>query len=376
MGRDMPALVERFPTAARLLERGIADGAHVGAQLYVSRAGHVLADDAIGLAREGRPLRADDLMLWMSAGKPVMGVAILQLRERGLLELEDPVSRYLPEFAAHGKQAVTLCHVLTHTGGFRGADPKWSSDPWEEILAEICAADPDPDAVPGAQSAYHVSAGWYVLAELVRRVDGRDYGSYAREEVLAPLGSRDVWFGMPEAAHRGYGERIVSMHYQDHGRPVPFEAGPFSGSVSGCAIARPGGSAWGPIRELGWLYESLLAGGVHEGGRILSGESVALMRARHTERMHDASFGVVLDRGLGVVVDSRHHDGGGNWFGQRCSRDSFGHGGFGSSVAFADPDRELAIALVFNGFLEHSAHEARMREVVDAIYDDLDKGAA
>jgi len=300
-------------------------------------------------------------------GKPAMGVAILQLRERGLLDLDDPVSRHLPEFAAHGKGAVTLRHVLTHTGGFRGADPRWSSAPWDEVVADICAAEPDPGAVPGAQSAYHVSAGWYVLGEVVRRLDGRDYGTYAREAVLAPLGSSDVWFGMPEPAHRDYGDRIVPMHYLEGGRPVPFAAGPFSGSASGCAIARPGGCAWGPIRELGWLYEALLAGG----GAVLESASVALMLARHTEGMRDASFDVVLDRGLGVVLDSRHHPGGGNWFGQRCSRDSFGHGGFGSSVGFADPRAGLVVALVFNGFLEHAQHEVRMREVVDAIYDDL-----
>ncbi len=155
----MTDLADSLPSAARLLQRGIDDGSHVGAQLYLSRAGRVLVDDAIGLARAGRPLRADHSMLWMSAGKPVMGVAILQLRERGLLELDHPVCRYLPEFAAHGKQAVTLRHVLTHTGGFRGADPSWSSGPWDEIVAEICAAELDPGAVPGAQSAYHVSAG-------------------------------------------------------------------------------------------------------------------------------------------------------------------------------------------------------------------------
>jgi len=369
----MSDVFERVPRAQKLLEQGIEQGLHIGAQLYASVSGSPVVDGAVGEARAGQPLRSDSLMLWMSAVKPLMSVAILQLRERGLLELSDPVCAHLPEFGQKGKDAITLLHVLTHTGGFRGADPMWSNAPAEEIVAGICAAEPDAGAVPGQSSAYHVAAAWYVLAAVVRRLDGRAYGEYVREEVLAPIGSHDVWVGMPAEAHRACRERIAPMHDTSGEAPKPFAFDPFSGSVTGCAIFRPGGAGWGPIRELAWLYEALLQGG-ERGGRILSPESVALMTTRHTTGLLDESFGVVLERGLGLVIDSKCIAGGGNWFGERCSTASFGHGGFGISVGFADPGYELALGLVFNGMLEHERHEERMRAVIDAVYDDLGLG--
>jgi CubicO group peptidase (beta-lactamase class C family) len=364
-------LESTLPGAAAVIQHGIDAGQHIGVQLYVSERGRVVVDVGVGEARAGQLLAADTLMLWMSSVKPISAVAILQLVERGLAELDDPVCRHIPEFAAGGKQDVTLKHVLTHTGGFRNADPRWSDKAWDEIVAGICAAELDPGAEPGRTSAYHVSAGWYILGEVVRRCDGRPIGTYARESVLAPIGSRDVWLGMPAAAHAAYGARIAPMHDSGSTPPAPFEFGPFSGSAAGCSICRPGGSAWGPIRELGWLYEALLLGGHRNGGAILQPESVALMTRRHTRGLRDAGFGVVLERGLGLVIDSKHVEGGGNWFGHRCSRDTFGHGGFGSSVGFADPEHQRVVALVYNGMLEHGAHEERMRETVDAIYKDL-----
>lgn len=366
-------LADVLPRTDSVILRGIEQAQHIGAQLYVSERGRVIVDGALGEARAGTPLTSDALMLWMSSVKPVMAVAMLQLQEREILSLDDPVSRHIPEFAAGGKQAVTLLHVLTHAGGFRNADPKWSSRSWDEILAGICAAELDPGAVPGASSTYHVSAGWYVLGEIVRRCDGREPGAYARDAIFAPLGGCDSWLGMPADAHASYGERIVPMTDGSASPPAPIDFGPFSGSAAGCAICRPGGSAWGPIRELGWLYDALVSGGERAGARILQPESVALMTRRHTRGMHDAAFGVVLERGLGLVIDSKSLEQGGNWFGNRCSTQTFGHGGVGSSVALADPACGRVIALVYNGMLDHPVHEVRLRETLDAIYDDLDR---
>jgi CubicO group peptidase (beta-lactamase class C family) len=108
-----------LPETLRVIQQGMTDGLHVGAQLYVSRRGTILSDTAVGEARAGVPLRPDSLTLWMSSVKPVMGVAIAQLWERGLLALDDPVCKHVPEFGTKGKEAITLRHVLTHTGGFR-----------------------------------------------------------------------------------------------------------------------------------------------------------------------------------------------------------------------------------------------------------------
>lgn len=348
---------------------GAAGPLHIGAQLYASIEGQPIADLAFGEARRGEPLRPDHLMLWMSSVKPVAPIALLQQMERGRLELDDPVARHLPEFAAGGKERVTLRHVLTHTGGFPKAAFAWSRAPWDEILAGICAAPIEDGWIPGERAAYHVASGWYVLAEVVRRLDGRDFATYAREAIFLPLGMRDSWVGMPAEAHRDCGERIAPMHSTE-AEPMVHPHWAWSGSAEACAVCRPGGSAWGPARELGRLYESLLAGG----RGVLRPETIAAMTSRQTSNMLDEVFRTPLDRGLGVVIDSKHHGAASAWFGSRCSPHSFGHAGYRSSVAFADPERGLAVALIFNGMCGDEAHARRVSSVLEALYEDFTEG--
>src|SRR5487761_541651 len=89
--------------AKKVIDGGITARLHLGAQLYVSRDGATVADLALGEAREGLAMRPDTRMQWMSSIKPITAVAIAQQWERDKLELDDPVARHLPEFAAGGK---------------------------------------------------------------------------------------------------------------------------------------------------------------------------------------------------------------------------------------------------------------------------------
>jgi CubicO group peptidase (beta-lactamase class C family) len=369
-----------IPKALRAIHDGIAENLHLGAQLYVSVAGKIIADLGIGEARAGVPMRPDHLMLWMSSVKPVTAVAIAQLGERGLLALDDPVSAHIPEFATNGKAAITIRHVLTHTGGFPKAALQWAATPWEQIIEEICKASLEAGWIPGQTAGYHVASGWYVLGEIVRRLDGRSYSHYVRESIFEPLGMNDSWLGMPADKHREYGERIVAMHsyVSDAERPRPFKPTwdpPYrfwSGSEEACATCRPGGSAWGPFRELGHFYEALLAGGKG----IVRPQSIEAMTTRQTVGLHDRTFGYPLDRGLGVVIDSKKYGGPAAWFGTRCSPRAFGHAGAWSSIAFADPEYQLVVALGFNGMIgiNPPKHDARVVKILDALYDDLELG--
>ena len=145
----------RLERTIAAIERGMQQGLHVGAQLYVSLHGQVVADQAFGIAREGVAMTPDTLMLWLSAGKPISAVAIAQLWERGLLELDDVVAAHIPEFAAGGKEAITIRHILTHTGGFRAVLGHWEDKPWDRVIAAICAARLEPRWVPGEIAGYH-----------------------------------------------------------------------------------------------------------------------------------------------------------------------------------------------------------------------------
>src|SRR5262249_3237413 len=114
MSEDSP-----LPLARRILHDGIVHGLHLGAQLYVSQFGKLLADLAIGESKPGVPMRANTINLWMSSGKPIAAVAIAQLWEQGKLDLDDRVGKHVTEFAVRGKEAITIRNILTHTGGFR-----------------------------------------------------------------------------------------------------------------------------------------------------------------------------------------------------------------------------------------------------------------
>ncbi len=375
------ATFERLPRTRQAILEGVRDGLHLGAQLYVSRHGEVIADAAAGESRPGRPLRRDDLMLWLSTTKPVAAVAVAQLWERGRLELDDPVARHVPEFAAHGKGAITLRHLLTHTAGIRLLDVGWPGATWDAIIARIAAMRPEPRWVPGRKAGYHHASSWFLLGEVVRRLDGRPFARYVREEIFAPLGMLDCWIGMPVETYREAREqdRICPI-YDTGGAPGRPPTPQGWDSEAWCTGTHPGGNGYGPMAQLGRFYEMLLARGQAPdrlpgaaARRILSPQAVEAMTARHRAGMLDHTFRHVIDWGLGFIVDSRQY---GTatvpyGYGNHASPRTFGHSGYRSSTAFADPEQGLAVALAFNGTPSDEAHERRIRAVLDALYEDL-----
>ena len=346
----------------QVIEDGMEAGLHIGAQLYVSQDGKTVADFGLGEARQDVPMDENSMMLWWSSTKPAAAVAIGQLWERGKLDIEAPVIDYIPEFGSHGKDAVTLRHVLTHTGGFRFADRGGAfSLTWDEVIAKICDAKLEEGWVPGQKAGYHPSSGWFILGEIVRRVDGRPFERYVRDEIFEPLGMQDCWVGMPPERYREYGDRIGVMHSTSEGRPTPV---PGVDSEEGCGRCVPGGGGRGPMRELGRFYEALLSHGQLGETRILSPQTVQALTSRHRVGMYDETFQIAIDWGLGFIIDSMI-------YGRHCSPRAFGHGGARSSVGFADPEHGLVVACVTNGMPDDRKHYQRFSRIATAVYVDL-----
>jgi CubicO group peptidase (beta-lactamase class C family) len=353
---------ESLPHTLEVIENGMAEKVHVGAQVYVSRDGKAVADFGLGEARPGVPMDADSMMLWWSSTKPTAAVAVGQLWERGRLDIEERVCAYIPEFGAKGKEAVTLRHILTHTGGFRFADGRWAmAKPWEDIIARICDAELEEGWVPGRKAGYHPSSGWFILGEIVRRLDGRPFERYVREEIFEPLGMHDCWVGMPAERYRAYGDRIGVMHNTEGDEPQPV---PYVDSEEACGHCVPGGGGRGPMRELGRFFEALLFGGQWGETRIASPQTVAAMTARHRVGMFDETFQIPIDWGLGFIIDSYI-------YGRHCSPRSFGHGGARSSAGFVDPEYGLVACVVTNGMPDDRRHYRRFSAIGTAIYEDL-----
>ncbi len=362
-----------LPRTVRVLELGIEQGLHLGAQLYVSletaNGGRKTLELTVGERRPGQPMTKDTLMIWLSSTKPVAAVAIARLWQRGLVELDHPVARYLPEFGARGKGRITLRHVLTHTSGIRMLNVGWPDASWDEIITNICRARPEPRWDPGEKAGYHLSSSWFILGELVRRIDGRHFRHYVREEIFEPLGMRDSWVGMPRERHAAYGERLGKMYNTEGGvrmaRRWDREA-----HVVGCS---PGGNGYGPIRELGYFYEMLLGRGRRGEVTILSPQTVEALATPHRVGMFDLTFKHKLDWGLGLIINSSHYgaDLPPYGYGRHASRRTFGHSGFQSSTGFADPEHGLVVAAVTNGNPGEPRHTERFRDLTEAIYDDL-----
>jgi CubicO group peptidase (beta-lactamase class C family) len=353
-----------FPKTFAAIEAGRAHGLHSGAQVYISRAGQTLTDAAVGESRPGVPMTPDSIMMWFSAGKPVTAVAIARLWEGGRLDLDDPVVRFIPEFAARGKETITLRHLLTHTAGVRWVE--WSQS-WEEMIARICKAPIELRWIPGQTAGYHAFTSWYLLGEIIRRLDAqhRSFDQFVADEIFESTGMTDCAFAMPVERYRSYGDRIAPIQITNRSKGHPA----FFDTEAGCSVSSPGGSARGPARQLGRFYEMLL----NRGGKILTPQTTEAITARHRAGLQDLTFKHIIDWGLGFIINSAQY----NQptlpyaFGPHASQRTFGHGGNQSSIALADPEYGLAVALVFNGMPGEEAHQRRMRNVLTGLYEDV-----
>lgn len=364
-------LEEKTPTAYAVIQKGIEKGLHLGAQVYVSLNGECVVDDAVGIndTDASSSLDTDTLVLWMSASKPIAAVAIAQLWEQDELDLDAPVMEVIEEFGAWGKGPITTRHILTHTCGFREADIGEPGLSWEEYIERTCDTPLEEGWVIGETAGYHMGTSWFILGELVRRIDGRNYSDYVRECIFEPLGMGASSVGMTEAQYAERSSRIGITYMTDKG----FAERLTQHEREFCLSCKPGGNGRGPIRELGRFYEMLLNGGEGNGARVLKPETVAEFTRPHRVGQFDETFRHKMDWSLGFIVDSNRYGiqtvpyG----YGKHCSSRTFGHGGYQSTSGFADPEQGLVVAVAFNGLAGEPKHTKRIRDFATAVYEDL-----
>ncbi len=356
---------EGLQRAVDLLEEQRRAGLHHGAQLFVARRGKIVVDVAIGEVTAGIPLKTDSVMLWFSATKPLTAVAIAQLYEQGKLDLDDAVTKFIPEFG-NGKEAATVRQLLTHTGGFPMDGFSFLRYDWNTVIEKICKEPAEWE--PGTAAGYHQLSGWCILGEIVRRIDGRPIEKYLEDEVFRPLGMTDSSLGVSPAREAELGKRLSS---------ITETAEPGTGIESwNDPRARPrvlpGGSGYGPAHDLGRFYLALACGGVLDGNRILKAETVELFTATHRRDMADRTFSAGLPApvsppwGLGFGKGSDQPVA--SAMGKMCTAAAYGHGGNRSSIGFVEPSRELTVAIVANGLPDAAANLRRLCAVSDAIH--------
>ncbi len=358
-------------STVHLLIEGMQAGLHIGAQLFATIDGAVVADVALGQAHlhPAVGMSSDTLMLWLSAGKPVTAVAIAMLIESGKLQFDQEVGTIIPEFANNGKERITLRHILTHTAGIRGMDLNYPFATWEETLAKIYTMKVERDWTPGLKAGYHAHTSWYVLGEIINRLTEVQHDAWIRKNIFEPLGMRDSWLAMTPEQHHAYGERIGVLYDTTVKPPKPM---PNYDTELALSRPRPAASARGPMRDLARFYEMLRRGGELDGVRLLSADMVQAMTSRQRVGMFDQTFRQTIDWGLGIILNSSHYGPAIPYqFGPYASRSTFGHGGSQSSTGFCDPERNLVVALIFNGCPGEAVHDKRLRGVLKGLYEDL-----
>jgi CubicO group peptidase (beta-lactamase class C family) len=350
------------------MSRQLASGLRPTLQIAVDWRGQRVFERALG--PDATP---DSTYLLWSSTKPLVAVALLQLCDEGKLELDTRVATHIPEFGAHGKHKVTLAQLLSHRGGFPDNTPELSralsrvSRDWNEALRFVC--DMQPAWEPGTDRGYHPSSAWFIAGELLQRLDGRPLYDSLRARVLDPLGlARDAFtLGRPQEL-AAPPLRVVTRDAK--GAPPQAEADFWNDPRTQSAVI-PGANGIGRARSLVSFYRALLDGGRAANGRILSQTLLRAATFPHAVGIRDRTFLLDIPWGLGFHL--KHVVPALDDCGTRATPGSFGHGGhFLVNTAFADPGKDLAVAILSNGLSEPRAGRAAVTALSDCVHAAID----
>lgn len=349
---------DRVENLADLFYGQIEKGFHPGAALAVYYQGSLVVDLYGGLAdrESGKQVSSDTMFILYSCTKPLTAACVYILWERGLLQWDEPVATYWPEFSKNGKEEITIRHVLTHQGGFPQTPSSLTWNKWEDwdFVTRVISGV-TPQYKPGEVMAYHPRNYGWVLGEVIRRVDGRPIDQFMSEEIFLPLGMTDSYLGLP----RGLGDRVSRVHAMedcDRAGAIPIYNQPeVHRSV------QPSGGGISTARDIARFYSVLNANGSFEGVNLLSPETISEVTRIHSEGT-DRSLGGYRRRGLGLVIgDSRMGCTG------QPDESSFGHAGAGTSVAWADPVSGLSCAFITNGFRSEKTNVPRLGSISKSV---------
>ncbi|AKT38838.1 serine hydrolase domain-containing protein [Chondromyces crocatus] len=357
----------------------------LGAALSVVHDGNVVVDLWAGHADQARqhPWREDTVVNTTSTGKGLVAALAHLLAERGQLDLDAPVARLWPEFAAEGKEAITTRQLLDHTAGLpavRTLLPRGTLTDWQQMTAALAAER--PFWAPGQRHGYHAVTFGFLVGEVLARASGVDVRTLLAREIAGPW-SLDYHIGLPaEDDHRA---AEVAPSVPIPGAPSnPF--GPLSDEdrhvlllafgnppelrehtiVNDPAWRRaqiPASNGHGNARSLARFYGGLAAGGILDGVRLFQPETLE-SAARERVRGVDAVLGLPDSFASGFMLPSPMRP-----FGPPHA---FGHPGVGGNLGFADAEAKLGFGFVVNQpLIAGLGGDPRWKSLIDAAYASL-----
>ncbi|CCK27831.1 beta-lactamase [Streptomyces davaonensis JCM 4913] len=343
------------------------DGGDAGGSVAVYVDGEPVVDVWGGYADAGRsvPWQRDTLVNVWSVTKTMTALCALVLADRGALDVDAPVARYWPEFAAAGKERVLVRQLLAHTAGLPDWDPPLAPSDlydWDTATSRLAAQAPRWE--PGSAAGYHSLTQGFLVGEVVRRITGRTLGTFFADEFAGPLGA-DFHIGL-SAEH----DTRVALSVPPPGQDEDYSASPPGGidptephtpalrvrvgnSPAWRRAEIPAASGFGNARSVALVQSALACGGSVGATRLLS--PAGADRARQEQfNGEDRTLGMTTRWGLGYGL-----------FGS-----TFGWGGWGGSLVMIEPETRSVVAYVTNQMRE-PAEDTRGLELVMAAQDGI-----
>jgi CubicO group peptidase (beta-lactamase class C family) len=362
----------RFTGVREAFAGNFAGGLDVGASVAVSLAGELVVDLWGGFADgdRTRPWERDTIINVFSTTKTMMALTALVLADRGLLDVDAPVARYWPEFAANGKSDVRVRHLLSHTSGVSGWQERMTTADlydWEKATRLLAAQAPWWE--PGTASGYHALNQGFLVGEVVRRITGTTLGTFFRDEIATPLGA-DFHIGLaPE--HDARVARVIppqtglpsdgdsrSIARRTLGNPPLDAEASWSEGWRRAEIAAVNGH--GNARSVATIQSVLACGGTLGGRRVLSAPGCEAVFAEQSNGA-DLVLGVPVRFGLGYGLRTPE------MFFLRSERSCF-WGGWGGSLVVVDCAAQLVVAYLMNRMGEGTLGDVRGVGLVLAAY--------
>ena len=316
--------------------------------------GHASGNSADGLAQNAVIANPDTPICLFSASKMITAILIHMLDETGEINLLDPVSYYIPEYAQNGKRRATIFHLLSHRGGIPRIEmevtPELLFDK-DQILQYLYAAQPISPA--GSHLAYHAVTAGYILGELIERVTGQDIRQFLHEQIEKPMNMPFFNYGLkpeyqdqvalnyPTGVHPKLGTDLYLNHVLGGGLQLAVDV---TNDQRFMNTVCPAGNIYTSAEQANRFFEMLLNGGEYQGKRIMSPETVFRATLPTSTTNIDRTLLAPMRYALGPMLGSNPLGIFGPMTGQ-----AFGHLGFSNILCWADPERDISVSILNTG---------------------------
>lgn len=342
----------RFAAVRDAFAQNFTNGDENGAAFCMTLEGKPVVDIWGGYADEAqtKPWQQDTIVNVYSTTKTMTALTALYLADKGALRFEDPVAKYWPEFAANGKEDVTVAHLMSHSAGLSGwKEPLVREDLYDWEKATSLLAAQAPYWTPGSAPGYHAMTQGYLVGEVIRRVAGETVGTVFRKEIAGPLGA-DFHIGLPATEdHRvadltpppasgtlGQGTADPLIANMASNPPInPLD----TRSRAWRAAEIPAAGGTGNARSVA-LVHTILANGGCAGGKQIMSEAGCRKALELQIEGNDKILGIPVRYGLGFGLPG----GVANF----PNPNTIFWGGYGGSLAVIDMDQRATYAYAMN----------------------------